>query len=212
MRLPALRRPSPPPSLLKPAGEDLFVPAPEVWDWALDVFLAEASPLYNPHHAHLSMASVGFLWTGEENDRQMLPVVGTAELTKPKPMLSKWEKARQRAQLRGWFAVDDNPAPIPDFLITLYAPYAHRVDNATFCALVEHELYHCALKYITQKGMPVWGIRRHDVEEFVGIVERYGVGAAAGKTAELVEASRRKPLIAPAHIDGVCGTCLRLAA
>jgi hypothetical protein len=212
MKLPDLKRPFPPLSLTHLGSEDLFVPAPEVADWALDVFLFDGSLLYNPHHAHLQMATIGVLWTNEENDRQMRPVVGTAELTKPKPMMSKWEKSRHRAQLRGWFPNEDEPGNIPDFLITLYAPYANRIDNPTFCALVEHELYHCALKHITTKGVPVWGIRGHDVEEFVGIVARYGVGAAAGDTVKLVEAARAKPTIAPAHIEGVCGTCLRLAA
>jgi hypothetical protein len=208
VKFPELKRPQPPAGVLAPdAEEGLFVPAFDVRDWAMDVFVFEGALLRNPDHAHLSMALLGVLWTNVENERQMRPVVGTAEMTKPKPMLSKWEKARHRAQLRGWFGDE-----IPDFLITLYAPYAARIDNATFCALVEHELYHCALRHITHKGVPVWGIRGHDVEEFVGIVKRYGAGAAAGDTALLVEVAGKRPLIASAQIEGVCGTCLRLAA
>jgi hypothetical protein len=173
----------------------------------------EGSPLHNPDHAHLLMASVVFIWTSEENERQMNRVVGTAELSRPKPMMGQWEKARYRAQFRGWFPPEEHAEwRMPDFLITLYAPFAAQADNATFCAVVEHELYHCALKRITDRGVPIWAIRGHDVEEFVGIVARYGVGAAAGKTVELVEASKKRPLIAPAQIDGVCGTCLRLVA
>jgi uncharacterized FAD-dependent dehydrogenase len=51
-------------------------------------------------------------------------------------------------------------------------------------------------------------------EEHVRVVELFGVGAAAGKTKELVEAARRGPLVAHAQIVGVCGThgCGRLAA
>lgn len=213
MKLPALKRPHPPPLLLKPAGEDLFVPAPEVADWAFDVFVNDASPLHNPDHAHLVMANVAFLWTNEESERQMNRVVGRAELTKPNPMLDAWAKSRHRAQFRGWFPAEDGePWRMPDFLITLYAPFAAQADDATFCAVVEHELYHCALKRITSQGVPVWGIRGHDVEEFVGVTARYGPGASAGKTLEFVRAANRKPLIAAADIRRMCGTGLKLAA
>jgi hypothetical protein len=201
-----LKRPYPPAELVEAVGVDAFWPAPDVATWAMDAFVFEGSPTTNPDHAHLMMASIGFLWTNAACDRKMRDVVGMAELTKPKPMENKWEKARKAVQLRDWFT------EIPDFLITLYAPYAHECDHYSFCALVEHELYHCALKTITSKGMPIWGILGHDVEEFVGVTARYGTGASAGKTRDLVNAANRKPLIGAAEIAGVCGTCLRLAA
>lgn len=136
----------------------------------------------------------------------MIPVAGMARLPRPNPVQDEWSKAMYWQQIEDWF--DHRP----DFLITLYAPYANEVDNVSFCALVEHELYHCALKTITNKGKPIWGIKGHDVEEFVGIVERYGAGAAAGKTLDLIAASRRKPLIGQAEAAAVCGTCMRLVA
>jgi Putative phage metallopeptidase len=204
-----LKRPYPPEALLRPATEGVFVPDLVAAEWLLDTFVYEGTPLHNSDHTHLRMATIGVLWTNVRNIRQMLPVVGTAELTRPKPMQSAWEKARWQYQLRQWF-----DAEVPNFLITLYAPYVGTCEHATFCAICEHELYHCRLKEVTRRGVPIWGIYGHDVEEHVGVVARYGVGAAAGKTRELVAAAKRKPLIAPAHIAGVCGTekCLKLAA
>lgn len=206
-QLAKLKRPYPPPSLLDPGAVDDFIPAPDVAEWAQDVFVDPASKLFNPDHSHLALASLGVLWTNVANERKQRPVVGQAELTKPKPMQGRWEKAARQVQLRNWFG-----DPLPEFLITLYAPYAAECDNAAWCALVEHEMYHCRLLGFTSKGIPMWTLVGHDVEEHVGIVARYGPGAAAGQTLALVEAARRKPLIARARIDGVCGNCLRLAA
>ena len=136
----------------------------------------------------------------------MLPVVGTMRLTTPNPMQDDWAKALQRHQLRSFFG------HIPDFLMTLYAPYMATCDNATFCAVVEHELLHARLKFITRKGKPIWGIIGHDVEEHVNIVERYGVGAAAGRTRDLVLAAKKRPLIAAAQLDWACGNQVKKAA
>ena len=57
----------------------------------------------------------------------------------------------------------------------------------------------------TQDGRPSFAIRGHDVEEFVGVVARYGATAAG--VSEMVEAASRGPTIALADIAGVCGTC-----
>lgn len=198
-----LARPNPPAHVLDPTGGELFLPAFDVSHWFEETFIVEGAPLQNPDHRHLQMASIGVLWSNVRCDRKMIPVVGMMQLTKPNPMQDEWAKARQRVQLRGWFGF------IPDFLMTLYAPYMAAVDNATFCAVIEHELYHAKLKFITSKGVPVWGIYGHDVEEHVGVVDRYGVGAAAGKTHELVEAAKRKPSIAPARVDWACGYGLK---
>ena len=50
-----------------PAVVDEFVPAPEVWEWALATFVAREGALHNPEHAHLEFAHVGVLWTSIEN-------------------------------------------------------------------------------------------------------------------------------------------------
>lgn len=201
-----LQRPYPPESLLEIETDEAFVPAPEVVSWFQESFIIDTAPLKNPDHENLIMASIGVLWTNVACKRQMLPVVGMMELCRPNPMLNDWGKAAYYEQLKGWFGV------VPDFKMTLYAPYLATVDHFTFCAVVEHELYHARLKEITRKGKPIWGIHGHDVEEFVGVVRRYGTGAAAGKTMEFVEAANSKPLVGRAQVEGVCGTCLKLAA
>jgi hypothetical protein len=205
-----LKRPYPPAGLfnVEDPGQAVFIPAPEVRDWLDQCFVVDGGPLQNPDHAHLQSANLQVLWTSLSIDRQMMPVVGQAEIPKPHPALGKWQKARQEFQLLEWYGV------IPDFLITLDANYVAECDHLAFCALIEHELYHCALKGYTLKGKPMWAIKGHDVEEHVGVVARYGAGAAAGATSRLVEAAKRKPLIGRAQVEGVCGTkgCLRIAS
>jgi hypothetical protein len=202
-------RPKPPKILLK-SFEDLFIPAPEILTFTREAFLNPSSKLYNEDHGHLLNADIGFLWTNVPYKRQMNPVAGMAQIPRPSPTLDAWTKARYWQQLREWFGTDKL-----DFLITLYAKYADECDDASFCALDEHELYHCGQaedefgfpKFRRSSGLPVYGIRGHDAEEFVGIVERYGPGAGAGKTAELIAAGKRKPKIALADIKSICGTC-----
>ncbi len=99
---------------------------------------------------------------------------------------------------------------IPDFLITVFAPYAAACDDASFCASIEHELYHCGQEpaefgapKFKMSGEPVFRIRGHDMEEFVGVVARYGIGAAARKTADLVRPANRGPQISEARIQGL---------
>lgn len=57
-----------------------------------------------------------------------------------------------------------------------------RVTDLQRRALLDHELHHAVLKF-DQRGEPledergrkVWRTRKHDIEEFTGIVERYGI-------------------------------------
>lgn len=126
-----------------------------------------------------------------------------------------WVKARQKAQLFAWFG-----DPLPDFVLTFSAPYAALSDDLDWCALVEHECYHAAQqrdrygapKFSRRTGRPVYAIMGHDVEEFVGVVRRYGVGGGAGATEALVAAAGKRPEVGVAVIAGICGTCRRAAA
>lgn len=86
--------------------------------------------------------------------------------------------------------------------------------DVNFCALVEHELYHCAQavdefgspKFNAITERPIFAIKGHDIEEFVGVVRRYGIGTVAnGK--EFIEAAAREAEIAQADISQVCGNC-----
>ena len=207
-----LRRPRPPAHLLGTQGEltaTPFVPAPDLEAWARATFVEEDAPLLNEEHLHLRDATLGFLWCAVPNTRQMNAVVGQAEMLSLQG--GKWSKARQEMQIEGWFGC------LPDFLITLHADYADRCSDPAFCALVEHELLHCGQakdgwgqpRFSTQTGRPIFSMRGHDVEEFVSIVARYGVGNAAGRTAALVEAAGRAPIVCEADIAGACGTCGR---
>jgi hypothetical protein len=193
-----MNRPYPPDELLEPYPWG-FRKAPEVELWLRESFLNEDSPLYNEEHVHLNMARIGVLWTNYVAAQHGVTFVGSAEIPQPRGRL--WVKHRQEYQFEQWGFQSI------DFLITLYAPFAAEVDDATFCALVEHEIYHCGLHHYTRKGNPVFTIRGHDVEEFVGIVKRYGAGAAAGATKQLVRAAMRGPTVADVSIRGVCGTC-----
>lgn len=199
-----LKRPSPPPRLLGVGFE--VVPAPDLSAWLFATFVNDGAPLLNEDHEHLREAAVGCLWTNVDNRRQMRTVLGTAEIFAPKG--NAWQKARQEQQVRAWFGGE------PDFIITVFAPYAAEADDASFAALIEHELYHCSQaedEYgsprFRRDGSPVFGIRGHDCEEFVGVVRRYGVGASASGVGHLVAAAKMKPLLSGARIQQACGTC-----
>ena len=185
---------------------DRFVPAPDLLEWIRATFLDEASPLFNIEHAHLRDAALGVLWTNCDNSRQMRAVIGQAELMPPMAM-GKWQRARAIQQIEEWFD------GMPDFLLTFSAPAAAGMDDPSFCALVEHELYHAAQKldkygmpaFNKDTGKPIFVLRGHDVEEFVGVVARYGAEAAG--VSAMVDAAKAGPTIGRASIAGVCGTC-----
>jgi hypothetical protein len=194
------RRPEPPSDLL--FG---FEPSQSLGDWARAVFIDSDGPLHNPEHEHLESATIGFAWAAEENIKGNRRVLGLTELMPPMAM-GKWQRGRAIQIMRDWFG------DVPDFLITIDV-VAASFDDASFCALVEHELYHCAQakdamgypKFSRDTGEPVWGVRGHDVEEFVGVVARYGTEATS--TTELVKAGSRKALVGVADISFACGVC-----
>jgi hypothetical protein len=178
----------------------VFVPAPQLRAFAFS-FIVGGGALYNPDHDHLCDAHVAFLWTNIRQERQGRQIAGTAQLGKPPG--NPWTAGKQAQQLREWFG------SVPDFLITLDAPCFSLSEPATRLAILEHELYHCAMNGFNQQtGLPRWSMRPHDVEEFVGVVRRYGAEHGAGSTARLVGAALKEPQIAPAKIAKVCGTCL----
>ncbi len=208
-----LARPRPPAEILTIealAAADRFVPAPDLHDWIRAAYFSEEGDLFTEEHGHLEEANIGCLWTTAENSRHGRRIVGQAEI----PMnsyarLGKWQRGRGVQQLEKWFAC------VPDFLITLDAIYADEVDDATFCALVDHELFHCAQaedefgqrRFSKTTGLPVWCIKGHDVEEFTAVVRRFGIEAAGEKATDFVIAAARRPEIGPAKVAGACGTC-----
>lgn len=203
-------RPYPPASLLDSAPET-FIPAPELREWAQATFIDADAPLANPAHEHLIEAHIGFLWTDIPNARQGRAIVGMAETGLPMGAMGRWAKARAVRQVTEWFG------EVPDFIITIKAAHASDCDDASFCALIEHELYHCGQERdafgfpkFSKDGRPKFGIRGHDVEEFVGVVARYGIAATG--VGDMVRAANKGPEIAAASVAGACGTCLARTA
>lgn len=209
---PASLRPMPPPEFEALDFEARFAPAPDLWAWAKSTFIEEGGALHNSDHAHLIDADIGFLWASSGYVKQGRQVIGLTEDAKFIARGNAWQKGRAQQQLREWFGTE------PRFLITLDATYCQSCSDAEFCALVEHELYHCGqmqdefgVPAFTKDGEPKLGIRAHDVEEFVGVVRRYGIGDPDSSLARLVIAAAQGAQVAPARITHVCGTCLAKA-
>lgn len=202
-------RPMPPGELFDATGP-AFAPSADLDEWVRHVLISEEGILHNPDHLHLKVASIGWVWTRVDSIRAGRFLLGQCEKMPP-AVMGKWAKERALMQIEDWFG------EVPDFLITLHGTAASTMEDASFLALVEHEMYHAAqmkdewgAPKFNHMGNPIWTIRGHDVEEFVGVVRRYG--AAATQVEELVAAAGRRPSVAPADISWACGTCRRLAA
>ena len=201
-----MQRPHPPFDMRESGHR--FEASPELNEWCRESFISDGGTVANPDHAHLREASIGFLWTNVENVKRGRMVLGTCQLVTNSG--DKWTAGRSTQQLEEWFG------DLPDFLITIYAPAAAEMDNASFMALIEHELYHAAQKtdehgspmFSNMTGEPLWAMRGHDAEQFIGVVARYG--AEASMVEALVEAANAGPTIARARISVACGSCLRL--
>lgn len=199
----------PPDALLLPDSiYTSLAPTLDLAAWVQEIVLAEGGPLHNPDHSHLIDADIGFLWASSAFAKRGRTVVGQAEQVMIRA--GGWQKARQEQQLREWFG------HVPEFLITLAADYCAQCSDTEFCALVEHELYHIGQEQdefgapkFTKDGMPRLAMRGHDVEEFVGVVQRYG---ASGDVSRLVVAAQSSPEVAQLNIARACGTCLLKSA
>ena len=207
-------RPYPPARFTSFPLVDRFEPAPDLGRWVRETFLQPGGALFNQDHAILGTgkARIGWLWTNVPNERHGRRIIGMAET--PFYQGGRWAKHRQQVQMREWFGAWWPLEPEPEFIITLDAVWASTAADASWCALVEHELYHCAQAldkdgmpaYSEATGRPKWRIRGHDVEEFTGVVARYGpdaVGARAFVKAA-VEADFGRPGLA--GIQSACGT------
>jgi len=209
---PTRKRPRPPESLID--LEEVYtrlIPAPEIGEWVARQIIATDGLVHNPDHGHLATADIRFLWASQGFRKQGRTVLGQAEQVMIRA--GGWQKARQEQQFRDWFGY------VPDFIITVDAAYCATCDDASWCALIEHELYHIAQQKdefgapaFTKDGIPKLEMRGHDVEEFVGVVKRYGVGDPDGALARLAAAARGQPEVTRSNIAGACGTCLLRAA
>ena len=206
-----MNRPMPPEHLLNidPEFQPTEIePAFEVKKWIEQTFLDKESKLYNPDHEHLSYFDETFLavlWASSGFAKGGRFVLGQCERVAFRA--GGWQKARQEKQMRDWFGF------IPTYLITLDAKYSSEASDIDFCALVEHELYHIGVKrdeegemlFSDMTGEPKHYLRGHDVEEFFGVVERYGANESVMKMAEL---ANNAPTVSKANIAQACGTCL----
>ncbi|VVO69534.1 hypothetical protein PS847_01232 [Pseudomonas fluorescens] len=185
-----------------------LIPAPEVWEWLQAEILADTGSIHNEDHAHLIDADVRVMWASAAFTKKGRTVVGQAEQVAFRA--GGWQKARMEQQMLDWFG------DVPAYIITLAADYCVQCSDADFCALVEHELYHItqatdqygAPKF-TQEGLPKLEMRGHDVEEFVGVVRRYG---ASAQVQELVDAANNPAEVGKLNISRACGTCLLKSA
>lgn len=193
---------------LPPDGIAAPTPAPELEAWVWAELIESGGLLHNEDHRVIEdwEPRIGWLWMPDALQRKGKRIAGTAQLARPTG--DAWRQAEREEQLERWFG------HVPDFVIRIDAPlYAHWVRSGRpelALRVVDHELYHCRQEVdrwgadrFLKDGSPVWGMRGHDVEEFVGVVRRYGA-AAAGVT-ELVQAAARAPEITPADIAAACG-------
>lgn len=205
----AVDRPMPPAECAEDEPET-FVPSVAFADWIRATFLLGDGPLANDDHGHLVDAHIGVLWTNAINVSKQREVIGTAEI--PNANAGGWRKARFELQLRQWFG------SVPHFVLTFSAPECERLDDRAFCALVSHELYHCAQaldrygspKFNSVTGEPIYAIRDHDVSQFIGVIEQFGMTSEEER--RFVRAALAKPRFDGPTIDIACGVCMRAAA
>lgn len=96
-----------------------------------------------------------------------------------------WGRARRISGLQAWLS---NPNELPHlkagfvsgsdyFLIEISHEAWLTISDTQRVALVDHELSHCAFEF-DDDGLPKLAMRHHDVEEFIGVVNRHGLWKA----------------------------------
>ncbi|NKG32481.1 hypothetical protein FVB43_20835 [Erwinia rhapontici] len=198
-------RPSPHGSLLNEFHPyTRLIPAPEINDWVSDQILSADGHLHNPDHIHLIDADIRFMWASSAFTKKGRTVLGQAEEVSMRA--GGWQKARMEQQMHEWFG------EVPKYIITLAADFCAQCTDLEFCALVEHELYHIAQQTdefgapaFTREGQPKLTMCGHDVEEFIGVVRRYG---ANNEVQQLIDAASERPEVAKLDIARACGTCM----
>lgn len=182
-----------------------LIPADGVYDWVHQNIIAETGVIHNPDHIHLDGADIAFMWAQHGFTKKGRTVLGQAEEVMFRA--GGWQKSRMEQQMNEWFGHQ------PDYIITLAADYCSQCSDLDFCALIEHELYHIAQetdefgapKFYKESGLPKLCLRGHDVEEFVGVVRRYG---ASADVQVMVDAANKPAEVAHLNVARACGTCL----
>lgn len=195
-----------------------FEPAPDLLAFLRYAFIDELAPFGRPEYEHLREAKIGVLWTNVERVKDGLLTLGMAQLYRSSG--DKWTSGRSAQQVFDWFVnwwPDEDDDPYPDFILTFYAPEAAEMNDPSFAALCAHELRHCAQKLdqygepkFDDDGNPEFAMQGHDVEEFVSVVEDFGIEAAGPMAARFVEAAQRAPRFSAGEVAGVCGCGARI--
>lgn len=201
------RRPFPPVNF---TGENWLpytrlIPAAEIGEWINQNILSEDGRIHNPDHTHLLDADVAFMWASGSFAKSGRIVLGQCEQVMMRA--GGWQKSRMEQQMHEWFG------RIPKFIIT---PLPTTASNATiwssahwwsmsFTTSPEATDDYGAPKFNKETGMPVLKLRGHDVEEFVGVVRRYG---ASKDVQEMVDAANRPAEVAHIDVARACGTCM----
>lgn len=202
--------PNAPANLLEFASPDAFVPADDLKQFVADAILDEAGPLHNPDHVHLTAATIGIVWTNIPNKRRGRPVAGTAAMPANLAGMipNKWIAKIVEINLIDWFG------SVPDFYITIDANLWNEAGSASRLALLDHELYHCGqakdefgYPKFTKDGYPKFALVGHDVEQFSGVVKRYGTAALGPDFAKLIASAKARPTFPADEIQLICGRC-----
>ncbi|CAM0560894.1 TPA: putative metallopeptidase [Acinetobacter baumannii] len=207
-------RPFPPTDFMDQAEEEealRLIPAPDLKLWVVANFLTLGGPLHNPDHDHIAEmlhdneGFLAFAWASSAYTRAKRMVLGQCE----KVMFQQggWKKARQEQQMRDWFGF------VPVYLITIDASFCEKANDSEFCALLEHELYHIGVErdkdgeiiYSDHTGLPKHYLAGHDVEEFIGVVKRWG---ANENVKRLIEVAKNPPFVSDLDISKCCGNCV----
>ncbi|EPF6239734.1 putative metallopeptidase [Acinetobacter baumannii] len=207
-------RPFPPQELIDKADEEEAIrlaPAPDLMNWVIANFLTIGGPLHNPDHDHIAELIhdneefLAFAWASSACMAKKRMVLGQCE----KVLFNQggWKKARQEQQMRDWFGY------VPVYLITIDASYCDQATDRDFCALIEHELCHIGVErdedgdpiISEMTGLPKHYLAGHDVEEFVGVVKRWGADESVKR---LIEVAKQAPFVSDVNISKCCGTCL----
>ncbi|HAV5512033.1 TPA: hypothetical protein JI079_17910 [Acinetobacter baumannii] len=207
-------RPFPPQELIDKADEEEAIrlaPAPDLMNWVIANFLTIGGPFHNPDHDHIAELIhdneefLAFAWASSACMAKKRMVLGQCE----KVLFNQggWKKARQEQQMRDWFGY------VPVYLITIDASYCDQATDRDFCALIEHELYHIGVErdedgdpiISEMTGLPKHYLAGHDVEEFVGVVKRWGADESVKR---LIEVAKQAPFVSDVNISKCCGTCL----
>lgn len=70
-----------------------------------------------------------------------------------------------------------------DYTVTVFEKNIQHMDQDQLRVLLFHELLHIDILYDKETGAETYGIRKHDLQDFKTIIDRYGVDWAGDKGA-----------------------------